>query len=143
MKTSIHVTELQKLTGPVVYIFRQDDKVLYVGRSIVGLSRPFSTTHRKAQRCMGMATSLEVIPCESLQEAIAMEMKKIRELDPAMNGEIEPREPGETGQTRLSFLLDEDTLEQLKEMATKERENVSSFIRRLIRADAKEKGLMK
>lgn len=75
--------------GPIVYIFWDyagvdNRRALYVGRSLHGVSRPFSPEHHMAE-IRELCYEIELIPCRSHQEATNMEMRLIRELRPKHN----------------------------------------------------------
>lgn len=82
-------TELRLLRGPVVYVLRQRSRVLYVGRSAQGLTRPLASTHHVLGRlAFDGSEELAVFPCASAAEAVAVEAELIVRMRPELNTRV-------------------------------------------------------
>ncbi len=80
---------LSKLFRPVVYIFRQEQTVLYVGMSSTGITRPFNPQHHKIDATLAN-TSMEIRFCATIEEAALLEVQLIQELKPTLNAKTKP-----------------------------------------------------
>jgi hypothetical protein len=76
--------DLLRLRGPIVYLIRRDNQMLYVGMSANGLARPFSRMHRIAPG-LTEADTLQVWPVANIENAVELEARLIRHLMPLWN----------------------------------------------------------
>lgn len=83
MSIVFHRADIERLNGYMVYIFRAGSEVLYVGKGI-NISRPFNPGHH-ASIARSRADSLELIPCGTDDNALALESRLILELQPQYN----------------------------------------------------------
>lgn len=76
----------KQLLGPCVYVFSQNMEIFYVGSSKLGLRRILGSAHSPAARCLfELSCDLEVITCETIQEARELERDLIGRLNPKLN----------------------------------------------------------
>src|SRR5258706_13948110 len=79
-----------RATGPLVYVFwgkvcsDGTRTALYVGMSKIGLSRPLSRNHHKAE-LLQQAEMVEFMCCSSSAEAKRLETETIKKLSPVYN----------------------------------------------------------
>jgi len=74
----------RQLRSYLVYIWRRGDEVLYVGRSVRGLSRVFDPQHHTLNGVL-QSDTIEFIPAESRAAAIELEHELIENLRPHLN----------------------------------------------------------
>ena len=65
--------EIRKFFGSLVYVVRDSKgSVIYIGKSYVGISRPFASKHH-VKTYISAAHEIEIIPCESPAQATQLE----------------------------------------------------------------------
>lgn len=78
--SAVHVATI---VGPLVYVWRREGAVLYVGMSVKGLRRPLDPSHKTVHLEGG--DSLQLWPCKTAADAVSLERRLIAELLPALN----------------------------------------------------------
>ncbi len=84
--------EINNLSKPLVYIYKKDGEIYYIGLSRRGIERPLSSNHHKSG-LKAECTSLELIFCSSCKEAQMLEYSLIRQHKPKGNSTIPVKEP--------------------------------------------------
>lgn len=83
------LAQFKRATGPLVYIWWGKDgdgfrRAIYVGQSANGLNRPLDPKHHRKD-ARNYLTDLEFICCATVKDALNLEAKLIRSLDPIDN----------------------------------------------------------
>jgi len=90
----LNTDELHTLRGPVVYILRSNDQVLYVGSSSQGLCRPLASQHHVLGAFVFQGPEeLIVYSCRNPEEARALEARLIAQLHPSLNRRLARQDP--------------------------------------------------
>ncbi len=76
--------EFRSLCGPLVYVFWQDTRALYVGMSSESISRPASRDHDQAG-ARSQCTEVLIFPTPSAEAANELELLLITALQPSLN----------------------------------------------------------
>lgn len=90
--------QFRRATGPLVYVWWGVDpagglrRAIYVGKSSNGLTRPLDPAHHR-KNARNYLTDVEFICCATDADAIELEAKLIRQLDPIEN-EVRPGPKG-------------------------------------------------
>ena len=75
--------DLEPARGPIVYaVYTAESECLYVGRSFVGLARPFFTRHHDVA---GLGKNVAIWFCLSEGDCETLESQLIQELEPTLN----------------------------------------------------------
>ncbi len=118
------VIPLRGMFGHVVYMFMENDTPVYVGRSKNGLSRPFGLNH-KLRSLRSRLHEIRIFVCETHDEAVALERKLIKKLEPTYNNV-------RTDESPIGFWVDSGLYEKIRLAAAKDSRTVSDFVRLLI-----------
>ena len=103
-------TEIQRLTGPLVYIVRESGVPVYIGSSKIGLSRTFYPEHEIYFLYKRDTVELELIICHSHEEAVNLERLLIFEHGPIHNTVHNPKgRPAEYSKKKVRSLKKKDT----------------------------------
>ena len=81
---TFHLKDLRKLKGSLVYQVMRKGKVIYIGRSNVGIDRPLETFHPAMSQCL-KDDLVKLIFCKSAYEAAKLETKLIQQHCPILN----------------------------------------------------------
>ena len=73
------------LFGTLVYRVRRGERVLYVGMSTKGIERFLALQHPCRHLIRDRSVVVEILRCESPEEAARIEMEEIHRLHPMMN----------------------------------------------------------
>jgi len=76
--------EFRNLMRPLVYIFLRDDRILYVGVSSHGLKRALEAGHQQKE-ARSICDEVRILTCDSLEDALKLEVALIRQFQPALN----------------------------------------------------------
>jgi len=80
--------DVQRAKQPIVYCWARDDRVLYIGRSIAGIARPFSAYHHRLR--IEPTDRLLIWVFASEQEAVLSEGNLIARVCPEFNAAGKP-----------------------------------------------------
>jgi excinuclease UvrABC nuclease subunit len=80
----LNLKHIKDLAGPLVYIYFDERRPIYIGSSRFGISRPFSPQHHIPNLTTN-CTKLQLIPCETHEEALKLERALIRKFLPKFN----------------------------------------------------------
>src|SRR5258708_28339735 len=81
---SITGDDLRSLTKPIVYVLWKDQFCLYVGRSAIGIGRPFDSGHDQREAFL-KATKVDIYCCDDFDNAVVYENALIGWLRPHLN----------------------------------------------------------
>ena len=77
--------ELNRITGPLVYIWFRLGVCMYVGSSRVGLIRPLGISHKTLPHVWTLVDTLEVLFFTTSAEALKFERNYIAKISPKLN----------------------------------------------------------
>jgi excinuclease UvrABC nuclease subunit len=81
---AIRLSDLRKFKGSLVYTVYREGKVLYVGRSNVGIDRPLETFHPAMSQCKS-TDLIKLNFCKTARDAAKLETRLIQEFHPPLN----------------------------------------------------------
>ncbi len=84
-KKTYEFSELNRITGPLVYIWYRLGVCMYVGSSRVGLIRPLGIGHKTLPHVWTTTDTLEVLYFTTAVEALKFEREYIAEYAPKLN----------------------------------------------------------